>query len=104
MDELGLRACSIFGREIKSITKGTWFPGAFTVHNGDLTPGYGDPKIAREYERKIRNLLQYKNTQTMTMARRLLDDARHDHKISTRQLRRLEGLFGGEKGPGKSEP
>ena len=39
-------------------------------------------------------MLQYDNPQTRAMAQRLLDDARHDRKISIRQLRRLEGLFG----------
>ena len=39
-------------------------------------------------------MLQYKNPQTKSMALKLLDDAKHDHKISVRQLRRLEGIFG----------
>jgi hypothetical protein len=48
-------------------------------------------------------LLQYKNPQTKSMALRLLDDARHDYKISVRQLRRLEGFFGREKDTGSDK-
>ena len=71
---------------------------------GDSTPGYGDAKTAREYERKIRNLLQYKTPHIKSMVLKLLDDAKHDHKISTRQLRRLEKIIGlaGETGPEKA--
>jgi hypothetical protein len=69
---------------------------------GDSTPGYGDAKVAREYERKILNLLRYGKPHTRAMALKLLDEARRDAKISVRQLKRLEKITGpaGEKGFG----
>ena len=65
-------------------------------NNGDFLPGLGDVKAAREYERKIRNLLHYKNPETKAMAAKVLDAAKHDRHISTRQFRHLEKLFGPE--------
>jgi hypothetical protein len=59
-------------------------------------------KTAREYERKILNLLQYGKPHTRAMALKLLDEARRDAKISILQLRRLEKIIGpaGGKGSG----
>jgi hypothetical protein len=65
-------------------------------HNGDLLPGRGDVKTAREYERKIRNLLQYQNPDAWQMAARLLQDAGRNRKVSAKQFEHLRGLFGPE--------
>ena len=51
-------------------------------------------QTAREYERRIRNLLGYENPETRQMAQRLLQDASRDRHVSVRQLKHLEGLFG----------
>lgn len=51
-------------------------------------------KTAREFERKIRNLLKYDNPDAWQMAARLLQEAGRNRKVSTRQLEHLRSLFG----------
>jgi hypothetical protein len=60
-------------------------------------PGRGDVSTAREYERRIRNLLTYSSDETKGMAERLLKEAGRNRKVSIRQLKHLETLFGPEK-------
>ena len=62
-------------------------------------PGRGDVATAREYERRIRNLLGYSSSETKSMAQKLLSEAGRDRKVSIRQFKHLEGLFGPEKSP-----
>jgi hypothetical protein len=56
-------------------------------------------KTAREYERKIRNLLQYQNPAAWEMAARLLQEASRNRKVSAGQLEHLSGLFGPKMSP-----
>jgi hypothetical protein len=67
-----------------------------TTYNGDFLPGRGDVKTAREFERKIRNLLQYQNPDARQMAGRLLQEAGRNRKVSARQFEHLRSLFGPE--------
>jgi hypothetical protein len=62
-------------------------------------PGRGDVATAREYERRIRNLLGYTSDEARTMAERLLQEAGRSRKVSIRQFKHLEGLFGPERKP-----
>ncbi len=62
-------------------------------------PGRGDVATAREYERRIRNLLGYAGPETKDMAQKLLLEAGRDRKVSIKQFKHLEGLFGPEKPP-----
>jgi hypothetical protein len=56
-------------------------------------PGRGDVATAREFERRIRNLLAYKSAETREMAKKLLAEASRNRKVSARQLKHLETLF-----------
>ena len=56
---------------------------------GDSMQGRGDVATAREFERKIRNLLAYKSAQTREMAKKLLAEAGRNRKVSARQLTHL---------------
>jgi hypothetical protein len=62
-------------------------------------PGRGDVATAREYERRIRNLLGYSSPETKDMAARLLQEAGRNRKVSIMQFKHLETLFG----PGRSK-
>ncbi len=62
-------------------------------------PGRGDVATAREYERRIRNLLGYAGPETKDMAQKLLHEAGRNRKVSIKQFRHLEGLFGAETAP-----
>ena len=61
---------------------------------GDYLPGRGDTRTAREYERRIRNLLRYESPVVRQMAARLIEEAKRDRRVSARQHRHLEGLLG----------
>jgi hypothetical protein len=63
-------------------------------------PGRGDVATAREYERRIRNLLGYTSPETKDMAAKLLQEAGRNRKVSFRQFKHLETLFGDGKGRG----
>jgi len=49
-------------------------------------------KKYKDYERRIINLLSYRNAQT-EMAAQLLKAAEHDDDISVKQFKRLERVF-----------
>lgn len=73
---------------------------AITMGAGGYMPGRGDVATAREYERRIRNLLGYTSPETKDMAQKLLQEAGRNRKVSIRQFKHLEELFGSEKPPG----
>lgn len=49
-------------------------------------------KKYKDYERRIINLLSYRNAHT-EMATQLLKAAEHDDDVSTKQFKRLEKVF-----------
>ena len=73
---------------------------AIKMRAGESMPGRGDVATVREYERRIRNLLGYTSPETKDMAQRLLQEAGRNRKVSMKQFKHLEGLFGPGRPPG----
>ena len=80
-----------------SFSKSILIRNAIRMSTGEKMPGSGDVATAREYERRIRNLLGYTSPETKEMAQKLLQEAGRNRKVSIRQFEHLETLFGPER-------